>query len=319
MIVVLFLLALHGTGAYAAEFHRFPPSKNEKALILAQAYLAEPNAIKAYRIWKNIEALQPEGLVYIDKMLKLLTQDMRSWNYTRGRRLWLLAQLPNAVDENVPLINFSRSSLKNSIHKNAQKLLFRFQKTKNTRREIVVLYDRLNLWDETDLPFLIPEYFRDRSYGPLLIRYLQFGSDQSKRRFAERVRREGNFELIETSLLYQFYLLRDGELYWLFQRLLENTYFGKTFASDIFDFYGQGSATVMRLRLKVMMHLHQRLREHDPVILPVYNHFRQHLAMPGYAPPTPEQARIYKKFLRDLWAGRFNESCELRLIDPDDP
>jgi hypothetical protein len=308
---------MHSSTSIAVEVHHFPTSLIDKALQKAKEYLNEPSAYQALLLSNDIEQLHPKGLVYVDKVLQLITADERPWKQYHERRAWLLSHLRMTLSHSERWISFERSQLKKSIHENAQKLLHRFPTPTNYQSDVVFLYNALKLWDETDLQFIVQKYFTDRSYAPLLVRHFARGAPEIQKRFAARVRKYKRYEFIETALLYQTNLLRQQELIFLFRRLLDDAYFGKLTSSPMFEFYEQDGRIVEQFKLQLLLHLHQRLREREPAVLAIYNDLRQ-FPRSGSNNPTEEQKKAYEEFLKSLWTGNFSGECQFRLIDFDD-
>jgi hypothetical protein len=310
---ILLVLFLQGSASLAVDAIEFPPSLNEKVLQKVKAYLSEPSAWQSVLLTQEIEKLQPKGLVYVDSILKLITADERPWQAYHEKRAWLLDHLSSVVRVSDQWISFDRSSLKKSIHDNAQKILKQFRNPTQLQSHVVSLYNALNLWDETDLPFVIQIYFRDRSYAPLLVRLFVHGDDETKKRFAKRVRRNNRYEFVETALLYQSLLLRDDEMIFLFYRLLDDAYFGKLSGNPMLEFYEDEVRLMEQFKLKLVLHLHERLRENDPLVLSIYNELRENPQV-DRPNPTESQKEAYREFLQRLWTGHFSEDCLVRLI-----
>lgn len=310
----IFSILVYSSGIFASEVVPFPPDINQKALQLLEVFLQEDSKERADLIWNEIAAEEPSGLMYLDKVLQLVADESK-WTFSNNeKRARLLSHIRKVVDITPLWISFDRSSIKKSLHASAQKILNRFDSPTYFNSDIVYIYHKLHLWEQSDLPFIIHKFFKDRSFAPLLIRFFSSGSSEIKKHFAARVRTRGQFEFVETGLLYQSGLLRDDEYIFLFRRLLDHAYFSELMATQMSTLYEDDSRVVESFEALLTEDLHERLHAKDPLIVALYNQLRDNPGHNERRPSSELQIQIYQRFLQSLWVGSPSGRCQFRLL-----
>jgi len=286
MLAFLFSILVHSCGTFASNVVPFPSSINRN----------------------------PKGLVYIETLLAFIANEENWIDDSFDKRAQLLAHLRSVVDRTWIAQTFDHSDMKRAIHESAQKILNRETERSYFQSDIVYIYHKLSLWDETDLPFIVDKFFQDRSYVPLVIRFFPQSTLEFKKQFAERVRSRNHYEFVETGLLYRAGLLRDDELIYLFRRFFDNVYFSQLMATQMSELYESDSRVVEDFELRLGIELHDRLLAKDPIVTAVFNQLRENPSANRPRPLTPFQAEIYRKVARKFWTGDAFGRCQLRLV-----
>jgi hypothetical protein len=286
MLAILFSILVHSSGTFASNVVPFPSPLNQN----------------------------PKGLVYIDRVLASLASE-QNWNDdTLSKRAQLLEHVRSVVDRTWIAETFENSEMKRAIHKSAQKILNRETLRSYFRSDIVYIYHKLGLWDQTDLPFIVDKFFQDRSYVPLVIRLFPQSSLEFKKEFASRVRSRNQYEFVETGLLYRAGLLRDDELIYLFRRFFDNVYFSHLMATQMSELYESDSRVVEDFELQLGIELHDRLLAKDPTVIAIFNQLRENPGSNRQRPLTPMQTEIYRRVAQRFWTGDAFGRCQLRLV-----
>jgi hypothetical protein len=258
------------------------------------------------KTWAQTELWEanPHGPAFVDKVLALIANDERPWKFDHEKRESLLFLVELVADPSDSWTASELSAFKPSIHKNARKLLERFPKKSIRQLTVVHLFDALDLWDSSDLPFLMPRFF-DRLSKPYTVTpFLRFFSNATpdlKEAFAQRTRKTQR-RLLEYALIYQSGLATKKDLVWLFRFLpLDDPYFiDRTHpeTKHLLDF--------------VTTSLHQRLRSGDAVVLRAYNEVQSQTSWPGKK-LDDESLNKMKSYLLELWNNPIPDLCEPEL------
>ncbi len=288
---------------FAGEIFDYPPSEINQSIFLVKEFL---NGTSRQRpnIHSRLIDLDPRGVAFVDRALALLVDDPSPWKAEGEPRATILTFVVTSLHDFEPAMGFEDSDIKRSIHKSAQTLLNKTLILKERQYDIVRIYNRLQLWDESDLHFLTRIFFggtRINSLTSAFLRLFEQGSQGLKTEFAARVRGSHSKDLLGYAMLYRFGLLEDDEVI----KLL------RLFKSDISRGTAYESERAKSFLNEVLLDLHTRLRQGDARILIPYEKVRASLGLAkGRTNPKLESE---KQFLRDLWTGRNIVSCEATL------
>lgn len=291
--------------ASAGQIFEYPASDLAQAVALIQEFL-ESKSPQQTRIRRALRELDPSGPVFIDKVLALLADDPTPWKSFPEPRAVVLTMIFYVAGNFEPTEDFEGSALKESIHFNAQRVLSKFPISSQRQREVVEIFNRLDLWDESDLPFLAQKFFNRPRRNPKisnLLRLFESGAPEFKENFANRVRKAQKKEILEYAVLYRFGLLRDKEIIWMFRLSM----------SDLVAGVARENGDARPLLDWVLFDLHRRLRQGDPAVVAAYDKVRASPSWSSSLSWTPEKRSAIDQFLRDLWTGRNFVKCETHL------
>lgn len=286
--------------------------KNDACIKAAQDFLGARDTHPRIVTWKYLEDLNCGGLTYVDGVLKLLLSQRFIWSADQDRGPLLLGKLPLAISRiNVLSTGFFSSDLRASIHYSAQKLLQKFERNKALRAPIINIYNRLHLWDETDMPDIMAEYFTNQEMSGILIEMVSKAAPETKREFARRVHvRFSRRDLVDLMLLYRIKQTTDDQLSYLVQLLMEDSEYQLKNPDQFI--YGENWRPVKELRSEVLRSLSARLIAGDTAVLAAFNEVYN--SLPSYTIVRRDsQTAAYRKFLLRLKSGFFPESCEPKL------
>lgn len=280
----------------ADNIHDYMDDEDNKAAAIVKEILDSPR--QEPQLFHRLNSFTPRGPVFVEKAMALLAADHSVWKETGDKRRVILNRIMVWAEGSEQWHGFENSETKESIHRSAQRLLARFPQRTPKQTEITILFDRLNLWDETDLPFLMRRYFKSASSTrPKVATFHKlFGraTPEIKNSFVTRVREATPSKLLGYALMYQHGLYRDEDLMWLFKLLLAEYRKGRLFDED--------SESWLVLN-EVLSSLHSRLKEGDPAVHSIY----RKLSTKG------DYGALKKQFLDDLLSGNLIRDCEANM------
>lgn len=311
LVIAFFLSA--GT-AWAGELVQLNAPSTPAAIAKMQAFLSAGPRARQEQLFNELMSLKPRGLAYIDEAIKSLslenTKALMDPTNPAGK---LLASLPWALTGLQLTDDFDGSFEQAKIHENAKKLLQKLRLPSPARAVALNLFDRLNLWDKSDLGLLTTQYMINRGHAAQLIPILQTSAPIFWRDFARNVRAvNGRRELVDLLLIYKGGLNTAGETESLIRMLMENFYYTQGVAER--QVYGPANKVVTDLMNDVIRSLHERLEAEDKKITKAYSKVD--------ADPAGERllsSDQLSKFRRFLWLLKVGD-CEpaLRLVTGSD-
>jgi len=266
--------------------------------------------------WAALQALNPRGLTYIDAALKELSffsgRDLVNSQLNPAGKL--LVSLPRALDGVKIQNSFAGSEQRESIHANANKVLYKLRGPSQERIRALELFEKLNLWDKRDLGLLTSFYFMNREYAGKLIGLLSSEDPSYLKEFIRTSRGfEGRSELVDLLLIYKSGSIRQNEMTSLFAKLMEN--YSLTQGRVELQQYGLSNKAVNDLMNEVIRSLHEQILAQDRKVTKSYLKADADPSL-GERLLSSDQLAKYRRFLWLLKVG----DCEpaLRLVTGSD-
>lgn len=301
LVILGILIAMPSVNA--GEVFNYPSSELSQALAVVREFLeGKPPRYSAFR--NGLKNLDPKGPVFANQVLAILAEDSSPWKSYSEPRASVLSLVTYAVLDFEPSPTFEGSDLKRSIHLNAQKVLSKFPIASERQREVIEIFNHLDLWDETDLPFLMRKFFNRHHFNPKIAPFLRFfegGSPEFKAEFVERVHKSPKKDILEYAFLYRFGLMRDEEIVWMFRLSMADHLAGVSRSNGLH---------VRSLLDWVIFDLHRRLRQGDPPVVAAYDKVRASPNWSGNQNWSAKDHEAINQFLRGLWTGIGVVSCE---------
>jgi len=317
----------------AAEIQPFPKSDMRRSIELVQQYLDAPGYAQT-KLWAELQELNPKGPAFVDEALKLIAANRVKWKSFSDPRSSMLFLVDRAIRESLPWKDFPQSELKNSIHASAQSLLQILANTSRHQDSLLTIFDLLELWDSTDLRFLIQKSYSggvSSRYFPRLIENFKNASLEDKQYILDRTRKQSRRELAHYALAYQTGLMEQKDYTWLLRLFMDDGDSLRRISSlrDPYAFgarHGLGTLgslneTEIFARNKnavdgligdVLRDLHTRLRSEDPLIKAAYDDLLENRSWPGLR-LTEEDKAAHLDFLRGLYTGSVISECTEKL------
>jgi hypothetical protein len=283
----------------AAEIGELPPAKNQKALEVVRAIVQTSNA-QGRTLLRDLEDLRPEGPAFVDAALKILNGSEDGW---KDRKASLIIFLGRVLRGGATWADFEDSDLKESIHQEMQKVLAHFPNSGTRQEAVVLIFQRLNLWSESDLPFLAKCVVAGSGAGAALtepfIRIFSKADHSEQRKYADRLRSPKEFVnmLVTYALLNRARLSSPRDTVWLIRLMME----------DAAEGGGRSLAQAHReedeLWATTVLDLYERLQDGEPVATKAYN---QVIKKPQWSRRHffNEELERGMRFLRDLKSGQ---------------
>lgn len=287
--------------AHAGDIRQFPQSDSRKAIEMVRHLMQTDNAYARKFLRDEIRKLEP-GLSFVDEALRLIVNDPKPWTLLPDRRSNVLWMVHRAVHKPNLWRASIESSLKSSIHANAQILLRKFHPASELQERMIEIYIALNLWDRSDADFLYQQVFNryEVQFIESLFQFVDDISPTNKRYLAERVRNSKKKDALEYALFYRTGLMEKTDLIDLFRVFMANATEMNTKNGVFVDYRGTG-LTVGPMLNSVINNLRLKLRAGDAQVTDAYHFVRTHKEWAGQV------------FLQDLWVGNLDMDCELRL------
>jgi hypothetical protein len=280
-----------------------PGPHEQRAIALLKEYAASQSRTHEDQM-REILGTHSVGPDFVDAALALVAKEPANPWAEVVRNPAILRYARTAMRRSLPWPDFADSALKKSIHGSARVILMRFEKRGRDQELILEFFNKLHLWDASDLPLILRPICLNANvtmgYVELFDELFARATPEQKAAVAEGLRQPPRTETALNALLLRSGVALDVE---------DAAWMIRSFVDDYIDpdpFFHEDFRTSTR-RI-----LHERLRSGDATLTWVYDSFR---AQPRWTSRgnkgAERQAAV--EFLRGLWTGQAVDECESGL------